>query len=430
MIKLILNCIVNFKRILQESFWVISGQIIFILGSVYLVKLLTTILSPDQYGELALILTLNGFFVQVIFSSITPGSSRFYSESKKKNQIGNFLNAIINLNFKITKYTFLISLLVVILLFIFKVKLVIIIATILALIYSFNNGFVSVLNSIYLASRNHKNIAINQSLDIILKIIIVLAFVSFFESSSIIALIAFVLSTVILVFLNYIISNQKFKTFLSQKNDIIKWKKKIWNYSWPFMVWGILNSLQIYSDRWSLLFFSTKESVGLYSVIYQYGFTMMAIGSGVFINLLTPIIFNKVEDGDNFFIEKTTKSIIIVGLVLTFILFIIFFFFHKVFFSFLVDFRYLGVSYLLPWMILAGGIHSISQAYSLILMAKKKIMTLFPIKIFSSSLGIIFNLLGAKFLGITGIVIANILYSTIFLIFLYHATNKILKKNI
>ena len=85
MIKLILNCIVNFKRILQESFWVISGQIIFILGSVYLVKLLTTILSPDQYGELALILTLNGFFVQVIFSSITPGSSRFYSESKKKS---------------------------------------------------------------------------------------------------------------------------------------------------------------------------------------------------------------------------------------------------------------------------------------------------------------------------------------------------------
>lgn len=429
-IKLILNGIVKFKSVLKEALWVISGQIIFIIGSIYLVKLLTTVLSPDQYGELALILTINGFFVQVVFSSITPGASRFFSESKKRNQIGNYLNAIINLNFKISKNTFLILLLFFLLsLFIFNVKLVIIIAITLGVIYSFGNGFVSIANSIYLGERSHKNIAVNQSLDVILKIVIVLALVSFFESTSTIVLFAFVLSASVLFILNYVISNQKFKIFLNQKNDTITWEKKIWNYSWPFMVWGILNSLQIYSDKWFLLFFSNEESVGLYSVIYQYGFTMMAIGSGIFINLLTPIIFNKVDEGDNSFIKKTTTNILYVGLILTFILFIIFFLFHEVFFKFLIDFRYEGVSYLLPWMILAGGIHSISQAYSLILMGKKKIMTLFPIKIFSSSLGIIFNLLGAKFFGITGVVISNILYSVIFLFILFKATNKILKQN-
>ena len=76
-------------RIMIESGWIVFGQIVAVIGSLILVKVLTERLTPTQYGELALGLTVAGLVNQVVMGGISSGMSRFYSVAVEKNeQIG------------------------------------------------------------------------------------------------------------------------------------------------------------------------------------------------------------------------------------------------------------------------------------------------------------------------------------------------------
>ena len=71
-------------------------------------------------------------------------------------------------------------------------------------------------------------------------------------------------------------------------------------------------------------------------------------------------------------------------------------------------------------MVLSGGLNSVGQAYSLKLMAEKKVLKLLPIKIITSIIGFLLNVFGAKYFLLPGIVCANLLFSIIYLITIYY----------
>ena len=413
----------NIKRLFKETIWIVLGQVILILGSIYLIKVLTNLLSLKEYGTLSLLLTINGFFVQSLFSSITPGATRFYSEATRRNELGSYLHSLVESTKFLSKIIVFISLAIVTILFFLKIKQFSIYIAIIAFVYSSLNGYVSIFNAVQQANRKHNVVSFNQSLDSIFKIIFSISLIYLFAGKSYIVLVAFTLSSFIIFFLNLSIIKKEYNRLLFMKDELIYWKKKIWDYSWPFVMWGIFSAVQLYSDRWSLKIYTNDSEIGLYTVIYQFGFTLMTTASGVFIALLTPIIFQKIEDESSESINKITKNILIIGLAISIMAFVFTIFTHELMFYFFIDERYAKVSYLLPWMILSGGINSVGQAYSLILMAKKKVLTLLPIKVVTSIVGIMLNIIGAKILGIKGVVIANLIFSFIFLLSLYIITN-------
>ena len=76
------------------------------------------------------------------------------------------------------------------------------------------------------------------------------------------------------------------------------------------------------------------------------------------------------------------------------------------------------ISHLLPWMVLAGGLFASSQVLSLKLMSEMKVATLTKAKIYTAILGVLFNIYGAYFAGIQGVVFALLAYSFISFVWL------------
>ncbi|MHA8078878.1 lipopolysaccharide biosynthesis protein [Aquirufa antheringensis] len=406
------------RNVIKETFWITLGQIVVIIFSILLMRMLTFLLSPNEYGNLALILTINGLFVQTVFASVTPGTSRFFNISKESKEQSLFYSG---LGFIMGRIFILVISLLIILYFVLDVLQMqkLLLVTELAVVFAIISGFNSIINSISQADRKHNEIAISQSLESIFKLIIAYILVRYLGGISLSAIIAFIIAGIIsLTFNIYNFSNRGFK-FKFLRGNINAYSVKIWNFSWPFVLWGVFTTLQLYSDRWALNYFSTTSNVGLYSLVYQFGFTLMSIGGGIFTSLLTPIIYQKAGNGEDFEKKKQvsslTNKILISGLFVSFVTFMISILSHQFLFKVFVDSRYYGVSYLFPWMVLSGSLFSVGQTCSIKLMAELKIFVLLPIKISTSILGIVLNVLGAKYYQIEGVVGANLIFSIVFL---------------
>ena len=337
----------NHKRIFKETSWIIFGQIIFVLGSVYLIKILTDLLEPKEYGVLTLILSLNGLFVQALFSSITPGSTRFFSIAESNDELSYYYDSLYSMTASLTKIILFSSTLFIIFSFFFLKNYNLFLISILVIIYSSFNGYNSIFNSIHQAKRNHNLISLNQILDISLKVFISILLINLFGKKSINVLVSYTIVVFLIFLVNLFIIKKDYKIKSRNKLKDPKWVKDIWNYSWPFVLWGIFTTAQLYSDRWALKFYTSDFEIGLYSIVYQYGFTLMTTASGIFITLLTPILFQKIESKNLNEYEKMMKNILYIGIIISILAFIFFMITHKFFFNNFVDHRYSSVSYLL-----------------------------------------------------------------------------------
>ena len=84
-------------RLSTESAWVVAGQIAVVAASLALVRVLTEHLDPNQYGQLALALTLGTLIGQVAFSGAMPGIMRFYSIANEKGEAWQYLRASVRM---------------------------------------------------------------------------------------------------------------------------------------------------------------------------------------------------------------------------------------------------------------------------------------------------------------------------------------------
>ena len=180
--------------------------------------------------------------------------------------------------------------------------------------------------------------------------------------------------------------------------------------------------MQLASDRWALGFFATTQEVGLYAVIFQLGYYPMSMATGMAMQFLTPIFFQRAGDGtDN---RRTTNvnnlSWRLTGLALgvTCVTFMVTLLFHAQIFQVIVGKEYASVSHLLPWMLLAGGMFSAGQTITLNLASQMKTLTMVAPKIITALLGITFNFACAYWYGTTGIVIAALSFSVLYFLWM------------
>jgi O-antigen/teichoic acid export membrane protein len=201
-------------------------------------------------------------------------------------------------------------------------------------------------------------------------------------------------------------------SWINQQNN---WQSKIWQYSWPISVFGLFTWFQLVSDRWVLGLFRTKDEVGMYAALFQLGYYPISMATGMAVQFLAPIFFQRSGDGKD--IQRNANVSILgwrlttLAVGLTGLAFCSAFLLHVQIFQFFVAQEYRQVSYLFPWMILAGGIFSASQTISLNLMSQNKTYKMMPVKIATALLGVLLNLFCGYSYGILGIVIANVIFS-------------------
>jgi O-antigen/teichoic acid export membrane protein len=79
------------RRLAKEAFWIVLGQIVTVLRSLVLVRVLTGYLTPAQYGQLALGLTVAGLVNQVVMGGVGNGVGRYYSIAAEKQDLSSYL---------------------------------------------------------------------------------------------------------------------------------------------------------------------------------------------------------------------------------------------------------------------------------------------------------------------------------------------------
>lgn len=411
------------KKIGLEFFWISLGQMVVVLGGVAAVRVLTQKLSPEQYGELALGMTLATFIQQVNFAGLGMAAMRFFSVVAEKQQLKYFLKAIAKLMANRIFISAGLFIATGAALLIFHHGKWLGLAT-AAFLFAVISSYPSVLDGMQNAARQRVIVAWHQGLAQWLRVIFALAFIIIFGSYSTMVMLGYALASLVVLISQYLFFHIKFHRPLEENGhgslkDIDSWEQQISKYSWPFVFWGIFSWSQIVSDRWALQAFTGTSNVGFYAVLYQIGYYPVSLAVTLLIQLVAPIVFNRAGDGlDDLELSEAHKlNMQFLKYAVCFVVFIsaISLLFHKQIFWLLVASQFRSVSSFLPIMVLAGGIFGCGQIVSIFLLSGVETQSLLAPKIGSAVIGIVLNIIGAYWFGMAGVVWANVIFSSVYM---------------
>lgn len=407
----------RFHRLAKEGSWIVAGQIAAILGALVLVRVLTEYLEPEQYGQLALGLTVASLVNQVVMGGVTMGISRFYSIAAEKNDLPGYLFASRRLMGFATAVVVAIAVVLMVgLLWLGYSQWIGLAAA--ALVFSVFSAYNGSLSCIQNAGRQRAVVAFHSGLDAWLKILLAIGVIFWLGSSSTAVILGYALSSLLVsgsqLFFMRRLNHSQDEKLQAPTN----WGGQIWAYSLPFSTWGVFTWAQQASDRWALQAYASTQDVGLYAVVFQLGYVPIGLVTGLAMTFLGPILYQRsgsaADHTRNTSVHRITWHIMFVGLLVTALAFVLTFALHEWIFHLLVAVKYHTASYLLPWMVLAGGIFSAGQVLTLKLMSEMKPFVMTTPKIVTAILGVGLNIYGASKFGLEGVVAALVVFSSIY----------------
>lgn len=411
----------RFQRLAIEGGWVVLGQIAAVLGALALVRALTEYLEPAQYGQLALGLTVASLVNQVIMGGVTAGIGRFYSIAAEKNDLLGYMNASLQLMGYASAAVVAIALLLAAGLFWLGYYQWLALAT-SALVYSVLSGYSSCLAGIQNAARQRAIVAIHGALEAWLKILLAVCVILWLGSSSTAVVSGYALSSLLIAGSHFFFLRRRLRSQGDKSQAPASWGRQIWLYSRPLTIFGVFTWFHLASDRWALEAFSSSEEVGLYAVVFQLGFVPIGLLMGVTTSFLGPVLFQRSGSGQdqtrNSSVHRIVWRTTLTALILTAGAFALTFLLHGWIFTLLVASEFHSVSYLLPWMVLSGGLFAVGQVFALKLMSDMKPNVMMTVKIITAICGVGLNVYCASQFGLRGVVGAIVVFSATYFLWM------------
>jgi len=413
----------RFHRLAKELFWIGLGQALAVLGAIMGVRLLTQVLNPTQYGELALGLTVVGLVTQLAFGPFQQGVLRFFGPAQEANELHAYLVSVRVLFIRAS--VFIVGIAGVVLFGLWvsgHVKWIALVAT--ALVLALISGYERVLDSMQSAARQRAVTAWHQALAQWLRFLVAFGLMVWWGASSSIAMLGYLMATIAVLISQFMFFRYSFGTLILSQSyeqiEVKKWAERLKDYAWPFMTWGLFAWVQQSSDRWALQTFSHLQDVGYYAVLYQLGYMPIILVTGIITQFLQPILFARAGAGTDTVRVKRARQlnhqVIIAFIALTVLGTSVAAALHAHIFALLVGPEYRGVSQFMPWMVLSGGLFASSEVMALLFMSGVNTKILITPKIVTAVSGILLNTAGAFWLGLRGVVFASIGFSSVSLI--------------
>jgi len=404
----------------REAGWIVAGQAASVLGSLVLVRVLTEYLESAEYGQLALGLTVATLVNQVVLGGLIAGIGRFYSIATEKGDLWGYLSAARRMLIIATAVVIALGIILISILAAVDMRHWLWLVT-AVLVFSILSSYNSALNGIQNAARQRAIVALHGGMDAWLKIGLAVGVMLWLGVSSGSVVMGYALAALVITLSQLFFLKRHTKRLNASRAHANNenWINQIWQFSWPFSAFGIFTWVQQVSDRWALENFATTSEVGQYAVLFQLGYAPIGILTGLIMSLIGPILYQRsgaVNDvSRNSSVHRIAWRITQASLALTTMGFAVTWLFHEWLFRWLVSEAFRDISFLLPWVVLAGGLFAAGQMLSLKLMSELRSQTLLTVKIPTALLGISANTLGAWLYGLEGVVGALILFSATYL---------------
>lgn len=402
------------------------GQVFATLGGFIGVSLLTKALSPSTYGELGLCLTLLTLSQQLIFGPFGTAFARYFPVAFDSECLNEYFTAVK----KIALYGIaglFIPFAGFIVFACFSGREAWIILGSLTFLFTLISSLNIVLDNIQNAGRHRVIVAWHQCAGQWSKFIFALFFIYIFSPSSTFAMIGYLFSAIFVLISQSVFFKKQFlkitTTVIPNSKKENYWEKQMIGFSIPFCSWGLFTWAQMVSDRWALQTFQSLSDVGKYVVVYQIGFYPVIFLTNVFVQFISPILFRKAGAGNDedrlLNVRKITSKLVVSAFLFTLVISGLAWVFEDLVFKVFVASEYQSVAYLFPIMVLAGGFFATGQVCSLDALNKgKPAILIFP-KIVTAIIGIATNVIGAMYFGTAGVVYSQVVFSIIFLIWVY-----------
>lgn len=417
----------DFLRLGREISWLTFGQGISVLGGIVGIRLLTDVLDPISYGELALATTLVTFVQKTVSGPLGGSFLRFFASAREENQLDVYLHIVRVLLKQVT-----IALLCIVGLLGLGLAVLgyekWIWLTLGTSLYALLSGYSTALGNIQNAARHRAIVVWHRVLGQWLRYLAAVGLIVLWGSSSSIAMLGYVVSAIVVLGSQFHFFRRKIVAtipqFEAERAEVDKSIRQMRDYAWPFSTWGMFTWAQSSSDRWALQVFSMTGDVGLYAVLYQLGFYPIVMLSNLMMQFISPIFFEHAGSGSSQSRMKRThhlNNLLILGSVaFTVLATILAFLLHNQLFLVVVAPEYREVSSLLPWLVLSGGLFASGQSASLLLMTDLNSQGLIIPKVSTALLGVVLNFAGAYWGGIQGVVFSSVVYSLLHLLWIMY----------
>lgn len=413
------------RRLAKESFWIIAGQGAAVLGALFGIRILTEMMSPAAYGQLALGITAATFANQILWGPLGAGAMRFYAPAQEAHQLTTYLTSL--------RRFILVGAAILLIL----AGAIVIVAALAGesrwiplivpgFVFSVVAGLDSMANGIQTAARQRAVVALHTAISAWGRVLAAAGLMVVLGVSSAVAMYGYAFATIVILvsqyrFLRPVIQAAGVSEGRSRESRG-KWDAQIIRYSWPFALSGICCWFQTASDRWALAAFASSSDAGVYVVLYQLSYYPVTLLAVMLVTLVSPIVFHRAGDtGDEGRLQhasRLNRVILIVVLASTALLFLVSLLMHGWIFRTFAASQYAQVSSLMPWLILSGGIFAGGQVLSLEQMSRLDTAGLLAPKVVTALFGGLLNILGAYLYGVKGVVAASLAFSVVYFLWL------------
>lgn len=415
------------RRLVQEFFWVVLGQLVGAAGGVFGVRVLTSALEPARYGELALGVTLVMLVQQSAMGPIAQASLRYFGPALESGRFGAYLRGLEIRTLQSSLGVIAVAAATTIALMQLGHKSWVGL-TVAAFAYSMVAGIGAVLEALQIAGRQRLAVAWYQGFGQWLRPVLAAVLVGLVGATSTAAMIGYVAATLVMLlfqsgFLYRHFRHQGMSRDGVRASDVKDYAGLIFAYAWPFSAWGVLTWLQTASDRWALQVLQGVQNVGVYAAAVQLGYFPLVILSNAMIQLASPVIFASAGDGRDPARLKNAMSLgeLVIACLLTLTAVAVVFtaIFQGPLVAYFVAPAYRGSASFLPWLALAAGLFGAGQAASVLLLTGVNSRALVAPKAVTAVLGVGLNVIGAYWGGIAGVVFANVAFAGAYFVWMF-----------
>lgn len=424
------------SRLGREFFWITLGQAAVVAGGLIGLRLFTNYLSPETFGEIALVLTLVTLLNQILLGPLSGATLRFLAPAHEAHQIRAYLTAVRTMTIQV-------SLLIVGLTAVALLLLLLLnqptwaLLLLITILYALLTGYNQVLNGMQNAMRQRKVVAGHAAAGQWLLILFVLVAIIYGQPTTRYVMLGYLAAAACTLLSQFIFYQRKVGALIREEaasqpeptpETAVTWRQTMRTYALPFAGWGIFTWAQMSSDRWALQLSSGASTVGYFAVLYRLGYYPISLLTSLIVQLLAPVLFQKAGDASdqarmkaiyrtNFWLVLTSLGLTAVAVLLTGWL-------HEWIFNLFVAPEYHTISWLLPWMVLAGGLFATGQIATIGLLSESESKLLLAPKISTAVLGAILNFATAYAYGLAGVVWASVFTAGLYLLWILHLVQR------
>lgn len=407
------------KRITNETFWVAFGVFFSTIGSFAGVRLLTSVMSPGDYGRLALGVSIAMGLVYSIGVALWGAITRFFSVAKTDGRAEWYWQSIKNILVRFGAALCIVGMVTALILKLDGFKTSEVWFWFLAILF----GGVQVVgetgSALQNGARNRKMFSLHQNLLGWGRFIMAYVIIRLWLPGAQGAMLGFVIAAIgVMLSQRYWVKKKILKNW--SKKDLKKNRsKEFFNYFKPLAFSGVFIWIQLFADRWALNSFASLDDVGIYFALYQISFAPALYCSSFLNHLLGPVFYNRAGDGsDQYRFEKTAVlNEKIAGFILIFIVLGvgIAFFCGPIICAMLIDPKYSHGFWAFPWLVATSGIYSLGQQLLMSVYSGTDTTVFVPFRMVMMFVAIVCYMSGGIFFGFTGIIAGGFIFSVLYL---------------